>query len=579
MVLRRVLYTILTGLFIVTLFPRCAKVVSPTGGPKDTIAPVMVNSVPKFNATNYKGNQITFEFNEYIQLKEYQQKLIISPPLSKTPFVKTKGKKIIIETTDTLKENTTYTVYLGDAISDINEGNPINSFEFAFSTGDMIDTLTLKGSVVNSFTQKPVEGALLMLYDSFSDSLPYKELPKHIAKTNKSGEFKLNNLKHLDYKLVCITDANSNYKYNQGVEDIGFYSDTLKRDRLIDTASTNKVTIRTFREELPHQIITGYDRPERNQFILGFSRKPVGGFSLENLNIPEITNWYVTEPDLQGDTVKVWIINDTLATIDTLKVLARYQKTDSLNILNPQTDTLKVLFFEKSPEPKRSKSKKGETEEKEGSEIPLGFKITTTISGTVFPSVPFDFTTPVPIKKIDSSKIKILNETDSIIEPQVNLYRDSINPRIFYFNKDWKPLVSYKMLVLPGAFEDYSAHQNDTLRIQFKGADPEDFGTLIIKPNGVNNGVVVELLNDKGKVVTSKSSIGNKTITFTFVQPGKYRLRFIEDLNENSVWDSGNYLKRIQPERVFEFTEGKYKGEINIRANWENEISYTIPKP
>jgi hypothetical protein len=182
MVLRRVLYIVLTGLFIVTLFPRCAKVVSPTGGPKDTIAPIMVNSQPKLNATNFKGNEIFFEFNEYIQLKDFQQKLIVSPPLNQSPFVKTKGKKIILETTDTLKENTTYTVYLGDAISDINEGNPINSFEFAFSTGDMIDTLTLKGSVVNSFTQKPVEGALLMLYDSFSDSLPYKELPKHIAK-------------------------------------------------------------------------------------------------------------------------------------------------------------------------------------------------------------------------------------------------------------------------------------------------------------------------------------------------------------------------------------------------------------
>ena len=253
-----------------------------------------------------------------------------------------------------------------------------------------------------------------MLYDSFSDSLPYKELPKHIAKTNKSGEFKINNLKHLDYKLVCITDANSNYKYNQGVEEIGFFSDTLKKEYFTDTVSTNKITIKTFREELPNQIITGYDRPERNQFIVGFSRKPVGGFALENLNIPEITDWYITEPDLQGDTVKVWIIQDTLAALDTLKVLARYQKTDSLNILNPQTDTLKVLYFEKSPEPKRSKPKKGEKEEKEGTEIPLGFNVSTTISGTVFPSVPFDFTTPLPIKKIDSSKIKILNETDKI---------------------------------------------------------------------------------------------------------------------------------------------------------------------
>jgi hypothetical protein len=202
----------------------------------------------------------------------------------------------LLEIADTLKENTTYTVYLGDAISDNNEGNPINSFEFAFSTGSTIDTLTLKVSVVNSFTQKPVEGALIMLYSSLTDSLPYNSLPVHIAKTNKKGEFKVNNLKYNDYKLVAITDANSNYKYNQGAEEIAFLDKPLKKEDL----ANSKIALRTFTEELPHQIITGYDRPDRRLLQLNFSRKPLGGFKLKSIDEPTAKDWFILEPMLRA---------------------------------------------------------------------------------------------------------------------------------------------------------------------------------------------------------------------------------------------------------------------------------------
>jgi len=575
--LKRVSIILIVGLFILALFPRCAKVVTPTGGPKDTLPPTLIRSNPSANAINFSGQKIVFEFDEYIQLKDVQQKMLVSPPLKNRPQINPKGKRFEIEFIDTLKSNTTYTVYLGDAVEDNNERNPIKSFEFAFSTGSVIDTLKFSGKVEDSFSREPVEGALVMLYDTFIDSLPYNQLPVHIAKTNKEGKFTVNNLKYLDYKLVIITDANSDYKYNQGVEDIAFFSEPIKKQQVLEPSSDLKLTLRTFREDLPYQIITGYNRPERGLLELNFSRKPLGGFNLSCLNKPKENQWYLTEPDAQGDTVKVWLTSDIIIAIDTLKVLVTYQKTDSLNKLHPQKDTLKFIFTDKIVDEKSTRQRKKEKEET----IEQGFSFVTSVQNGKFaiPDQPFDFTLPKPAKKVDVSKIMILNETDSILESQVELKVDSLNPRIYKFMKAWKPNSTYRMLVLPGCFEGIDKTTNDSLKLSFIGADPENFGILIAKTDSLSAGIIVDLLTDKGKLVSRKSSSDKKPITFSFIEPGKYKLRFIEDLNKNGEWDSGNYLKKIQPERVFEFTDGKNKGEINIRANWENEIVLSIPKP
>lgn len=565
-------------MFVLALFPRCAKVVTPTGGPKDTLPPVLIRSYPLMNATNFNGKKILFEFDEYIQLKDVQQKMLISPPMKTRPQINPKGKRFEMEFTDTLRDNTTYTIYLGDAVVDNNEGNPIKSFEFAFSTGSVIDTLKLSGKVERSFSKEPVEGALVMLYDTFIDSLPYKQLPVHVAKTNKEGKFTVNNLKYLDYKLVIITDANSDYKYNQGVEDIAFYSEPISKQHILEPAKDFDLTLRTFREDLPYQIITGNDRPERQLLELNFSRKPIGEFKLTYLNEPNETEWFLTEPDAQGDTVKIWLTSEAISTIDTLRLLVSYQKTDSLNRLKPQVDTLKFIYSVKLEDEKSARQKKTENEEKTKE---TGFSLLTSVQNGKFaiPEQPFEFTLPKPARKVDVTKIMILNETDSILESQVELRVDSLNPRLFRFSKQWKPNSTYRMLVLPGCFESIDKSTNDSLKLSFIGADPENFGVLMVKTDSVSTGIIVDLLTDKGKLVSRKSSYDKKPITFSFIEPGKYKLQFIEDLNKNGEWDSGDYLKNLQPERVFEFTEGKNKGEINIRANWENEVMLSFPKP
>lgn len=565
---------------ITLLFPRCAKVVAPTGGPKDTLPPVLIRSTPPINATNFTDNELVFEFDEYFKLNNIRKKMLVSPPLNYRPDIKQKGKKLIVTLSDTLKPNTTYTLYLSDAIADNNEGNPIENFEFAFSTGPSIDTLSLQGKVVDAFTGKPVESALIMLYADNIDSLPYTTRPMHVAKTNKKGTFRINNLKPLTYKLVAITDGNSNYLYSQGREQIAF-SDTLISSRFITRFSgkKTKLKLRMFREPLPFQLLLGYSRPERHHIELDFSRKPSEGFSMSPISEPDRTNWYVTEPDPEGDTLHLWITDREIALRDTLKILLSYYKTDSLNVLHPQKDTLKLLYLEtnlKFTSRKKKKHEKADTLSAKHKGFAL--KLSLNDKGIAVPDNPVSLTLPAPAARVDSSMILILNATDSLLEKPITLFRDSINPRIYRFTKAWKPNTTYKMLILPNAFEDITGKTNDTLRLTVTGADPEQYGTLTVKLSGVKNGAVVELIKNKKTVVDSKSIIGNGSVTFTFIKPDDYSLRVIDDTNRNGIWDSGNYLNKRQPERVVKFKGGKKKGIIKIRANWDNEISINLSK-
>ncbi len=575
--MKKVLFAITALPILLLLFPHCAKVVTPTGGPKDTLPPVLVQSLPALNETNYFGNRIVLEFDEFIQLKDLQQKLLVSPPLKNKPMPKQKGKRLEIEFLDTLRPNTTYTLYFSDAIQDNNEGNPINNFTFAFSTGPNIDTLSISGSIRHSFTSELVENALIMLYDSQTDTLPYVELPKHIAKSDKDGKFTLVNLKPINYKIVTITDKNGNYLYNKGVEDIAFLNHPIKPES-VDDKSKPKVELDLFTEEVPSQVLTGYDRNDKNLLLLYFSRPPLGGFNLKLLNQNDDQKWYIPEPDANGDTLKLWITQPEIASSDTLRAQLSYLKTDSLYRFITQTDTLRFLYHREED----TQAHKGRNKSEPAKADKKYFNLETSLGSdkVVIPGLPFEILLPVPAKKVDETKILIFNETDSLLETGIKLQKDSINPRKFRFTKDWKSNVNYKMLILPHAFTDYFDSTNDTAKLAFTGADPEKFGTLTVQLNDKQNPMVAELLTEKGAVVQqvkvdSKSNVAQ----FSYITPGRYKLRFIDDINGNGRWDTGSYMKGLQPERVIYFTDEKTKGVINIRANWDSELQFSIPKP
>ena len=290
---------IFVGIFIAMLaiITSCANIGMPTGGPKDVAPPKVLKSIPKNYSTQFKGKEIEITFDEFVKFRDLNSQLLISPPLKNTPDIKIKGKNIVIKINDTLRENTTYTMFFGDAIVDLNEENILASYEFVFSTGTVLDSLTMTGRVLNAFTQKPEKDIYVMLYDKYDDSVPIKEKPYYLAKTKEDGEFVMNNLRDMSYKVFALKDANNNLKFDQPNEKIAFidslvtarmkpvllkkdslHKDTLKLDSLNRAIVHDKnlyiKDLNLFEEVDSVQRVTKADYLHKGQLIFTF-RFPV----------------------------------------------------------------------------------------------------------------------------------------------------------------------------------------------------------------------------------------------------------------------------------------------------------------
>ncbi|MCK5170734.1 MAG: Ig-like domain-containing protein, partial [Bacteroidales bacterium] len=213
-------------------FSGCAKIVAPTGGPKDEEHPLIVEIDPPDKTVNFDSKKISITFNEFIQLKDLNNNLIISPPVEEKPDIKVKGKALVIEFAEELKDSTTYNIYFGNSVQDYNEGNPIENFQYVLSTGSYIDSLSIKGQVINSFNLLPEEGVFVMLYKDSEDSVPIKQIPDYISKTNEEGYFRINNIRENQYKLFCLRDLNKNYLFDLPSEEIA-YTDSLIQFELV----------------------------------------------------------------------------------------------------------------------------------------------------------------------------------------------------------------------------------------------------------------------------------------------------------------------------------------------------------
>lgn len=223
---------LLSAFFLSLLLPRCAQIVAPTGGPKDTLPPVLLNATPPDSTLNFTQRTITFNFDEFIQLKDLQKQMIVSPNPKSSPEVKSKLRTLTIRwpDNDTLKPNTTYIVNLGNAIEDINEGNVLKGFRYVFSTGDYLDSLEIFGKVVDARTGLPDSTALVMLYTKFKDSVVSKEKPLYYTRCLGDGSFRFRNLPHDTFKIFALKDENGDLEYSDSTEAIAFLKNPLVLD-------------------------------------------------------------------------------------------------------------------------------------------------------------------------------------------------------------------------------------------------------------------------------------------------------------------------------------------------------------
>ncbi|MES2863066.1 MAG: Ig-like domain-containing protein [Bacteroidota bacterium] len=520
-------------IFILTiisvLFISCAKRGSITGGPKDTIAPVIVKSNPKNYQTNFTGNKIRIDFSEYIKVKDINKQLIISPPMEKSPTVVPQGsasKFISITLNEDLKPNTTYSFNFGQSITDYNEGIPYSQFKYVFSTGAFVDSLMVSGSIKDAFENKTDEFVTVMLYDAsnYNDSLVYKQKPVYITNTlEKNTAFKIENIKEGEYYLVALKDKNNNYNYQSKSEKIAFKKQKIK----IPTDSTFTLSLFSEKNEIKTYSPT---LESNNKLFLGYEgdAKNVKIFTKKN-NI-ETPLRFAKSENKKADTLQVFIPNDAK---DSLNVIV---KSDSYN--KEYSVKLKKLKVSDSLNVSLLANKKFSFNEK------LSLKTTT------------------PIRTINSEKIS-LRKKDLTLVPFTTEINDLDQLISFDFKQEENE--KYTLELLPGAIEDDYNTKTDSLKFDYSKGSISDFGNLKLQLKNVKKfPFVVQILNASGDVVAEKFCTKETELYFEAIQPSTYQVRLFYDDNNNQIWDSGNFKLKIQPEEMIYFP-----ALIDVRANWD----------
>ena len=526
-------------LFSLIILFGCAKRGNPTGGPKDSIPPVLVNASPKLNSTNFDSEEIRLTFDEWVKLDKVQDQLIISPPLEKSSYeikpLSGVTKKVFLKFLDSLAPETTYTINFGNSIQDNNENNPLTFFSYTFSTGETIDSLYIRGNTKDAFSQESDEFISLQLYrvDSlFKDSIIFKDKPTYISNTLDSTNYKFQNLKEGKYLLIALKDVDNNYFFDPFYDKIGFLDSliTLPRDSVID--------LKLFKEET--EII--WDKPHFiNSEKIGFGY--YGKLDLDKIkiesNIPDSVN-YVFIKEKETDTLNLWLsrnsfdsLNFSLIETDTIKLTTVKfdRKRDSLiDSLNVSPKTVNVIHLKES------------------------FKISSNI----------------PLNKIEDSLITI-RDIDSLIVP----FTTSINDRLDEIDIDFEvsPSDDYSIFIKPRAIKDIRGTENDTLQYNVVSQTLEDYGNVFLDVITNNDSkYILHLIDSSSNIIREFNNVNsNSTIIFDYIRPGKYTFRLIEDINSNDVWDTGNYLKQVQPEPVYYFPS-----ELDVRANWDLNETFNL---
>ena len=526
-------------LISILLINGCAKRGSPTGGPKDSIPPVLVNANPKLNSTNFNEEEIRLTFDEWIKLDKVQDQLIISPPIDNSSYeikpLSGVTKKVFIRFIDSLNSETTYTINFGNSIKDNNENNTLTFFNYTFSTGETLDSLYVKGLVSDAFDREPSNYVSLQLYriDSIlEDSIVFKNKPTYISNTLDSASYKFQNVKEGKYLIIALKDLNNNYLFDPFFEKIGFIDSliTLPKDSIID--------FKLFKEET--ELV--WDRPHFiNSEKIGFGyygKLDIDKIEL-NSKIPDSVS-YTFLKEKETDTLNLWLSRNSF---------------DSLNFNLIEKDTIKLTTVKFD--------RKRDT-------LIDSLRISSKTSNILHLKESFKLSYNIPIYKIVDSLINIRNIDSLLISFKTRINKDEEELDIIF---EVSPSDEYNINLYPNAIVDIRGNVNDTLNYKVITQTLEDYGNIYLDVVRNNDSkFILHLIDNNGDIIREYINISqNSTYSFDLIRPGKYSFRLIEDLNENSKWDTGDYLKKIQPEPVY-----YYKDEIEVRANWDLNETFNL---
>lgn len=524
--LRTIKQLLLLSLFFATV--QCAKRASPTGGPRDSLPPVLVNASPKLNTVFFDKEEISLTFDEYITLKDISKQLIISPPLNSSQYkvypVTGASKKVTLKLLDSLLENTTYTFNFGEGIVDFNESNPATYLTYTLSTGATIDSLYIRGRVTDAFERKTERFISLQLYpvdSTFTDSVVYTQKPLYVTSTLDTTIYRFQNLRAGKYALIALQDQAGNYFFDQSSDKIGF------NQELIELPQDSVIDLRLFEEKKnflwdgpyfvnSHHIVVAYYGDRKTESFEMISSVPEGFESL-------ITQSRTT------DTLNYWFKG---AELDSLQF--EFNIKDSLvkktvQFKNPISDSLVIDKYTK---------------------------------GTLRLLDKFELKSNLPITAVDNTYLKVTNvdtiQIPATLKIQENYDRITVDFEVI-------PNDRYEISLFPNALKDFWGATHDTLVFRTSTKKIEDYGNIFLRVQHESPyPYMIELLKNKEVVRKYTTPTIGGNYKFELLDAGKYQVRLIEDINANEQWDTGNYLEKIQPEKVIYFWK-----EIDLRANWD----------
>ncbi len=560
----------------------CAnKGLGPQGGPEDETPPA-IKKGKAVGVTNFNDKKITILFDEIVKIDNPFENVIVSPTQKKQPIVKVTGPKVSIELKDSLRKNTTYTIDFGDALSDNNEGNVLEKFSVAFSTGDQIDSLILGGIVLDANTLNPVTNCIVGVYSTMEDSLFTSTALERITKTNSKGEFLLKNLADKDYMLFALQDLNRTNFFDSPEESISFLNEAQRATNYVEVIDSiskdstvyshlenpNKIILRQFKEETLIQYLIKSERKTDEHFTLFFNTSVREMPRIEPLNF-ELKKDFITEATKKKDTLTYWIADSSLIMQDTLRLALHYEKTDSAGVLVPAVDTLDLNFIHKVEVDKKTKKSAKSSNKKRNQETEKPKQVFLSVNSNVngkkmecYEDLILKFQYPIENIEKDSLHFYLLKDSVRIPQPFEIKPTDNLLTYIVY-NELLDIDQKYIFEIDSAGFTDIYGHVCKKQEIEFELQSFEQYATLILNITGAKPNSVVQLLSAKEDVVEQKP-IESEQITFKFLHPGKYRVRMFVDENQNNQWDTGKYAEKRQPEEIYYFNK-----ELNLRANWE----------
>ncbi|MFN5182311.1 MAG: Ig-like domain-containing protein [Bacteroidota bacterium] len=526
-------------ILIAAVFSQCAQMLPLTGGEKDTNPPKVLSQNPANSQLNFSGDKIQIEFDEYIQLKDIQNQLIISPQLAYNPETEIKGKTLLLKFKEPLNPSTTYQINFGNSVADIHEGNILSDYSVVFSTGNYLDSISLSGNIIDAFTKKTRSDISVFLYKNGIDSSCFKYKPDFFARADKNGNYNFRYLSPGLYKVVAFSDKNKNFVYEQGEEDVDEWIDNYNdKINLIKNETHDFSVYKDFGQKFFLRKVW-YDEYGKVRYC--FNRPIVN----PNLIFPykQDFRWRFSK---NNDTLHLFFnaeIKDT--TFFLLK--------DGVNLL----DTLKLI--------KPSQEKKS-ADERKGLLKPKFSAVFEQINDS---AIYILFSGPLKKMNFKNMILQSSGEKMSIIKI------DSVRPDMIKVYLQQR-ISEGELLLLPETVENFIGVKNDTCKFKFSLRSLSSCGSLNLKlefKKGIK--YVLQIMNQSDNVIyESKNSFYNSNTFLNkidFIPSGNYKLRLIEDEDEDGKWSTGSFLKRKKPEKVF-----YYDKPLEVISEWETNVDWKI---